>query len=267
MAQGIANIVCPFFGGIPATGAIARTATNVRSGAASPVAGIIHAITLLLILLVAAPLAKFIPLATLSAVLMLVAFNMGEWQEFRLLGKYPKSETAVFLTTFGLTIVFDLTIAVEIGMVLAAFLFIQRVSEMTKVSLVDEATDAEGDHHSLRGKEVPPGVLVFSVFGALMFGAAEKLENVLLHSRQEPNVLILRMNKVLAMDSTALHTLDHLRQKLHKRGIRLILSGPHTQPYVLMENSGFLDRLGRDNIAGDADDALAKAREKRDGNS
>jgi len=259
MAQGIANIVCPFFGGIPATGAIARTATNIRSGAASPVAGIIHAITLLLILLVAAPLAKFIPLATLSAVLMLVAFNMGDWQEFRLLGKYPKSEAAVFLTTFGLTVIVDLTVAVEIGMILAAILFIQRVSEMTKVSLVDEATDAEGDHHSLRGKVVPPGVLVFSVFGALMFGAAEKLENVLLHSRQEPNVLILRMNKVLAMDSTALNTLEHLHQKLHKRGVRLILSGPHTQPYVLMENSGFLDRLGRENIAGDVDDALVKA--------
>jgi SulP family sulfate permease len=259
MAQGIANIVCPFFGGIPATGAIARTATNIRSGASSPVAGMIHAVTLLLILLVAAPMAKFIPLATLSAVLMLVAFTMGEWQEFRLLGKYPKSDAAVFLTTFGLTVVVDLTVAVEIGMILAAFLFIRRISEMTKVSLVDEATDMEGDHHSLRGKDVPPGVLVFSVFGALMFGAAEKLENILLHSRQEPNVLILRMNKVLAMDSTALNTLEHLHRKLHKRGIRLILSGPHTQPYVLMENSGFLDQLGRDNIAGDVDDALAKA--------
>jgi SulP family sulfate permease len=172
-----------------------------------------------------------------------------------------KSDAAVFLTTFGLTVIFDLTIAVEIGMILAAFLFIRRVSEMTRVSLVDEANDMEGDHHSLRGKDVPPGVLVFSVFGALMFGAAEKLENVLLHSRQEPSVLILRMNKVLAMDSTALNILEHLQQKLHKRGVRLILSGPHTQPYVLMENSGFLDQLGRDNIAGDVDDALLKAKE------
>ena len=260
VAQGIANIACPFFGGIPATGAIARTATNIRSGAESPIAGIIHAITLLLILLVAAPLAKFIPLATLSAVLMTVAFNMGEWQEFRMLGKYPKSDVAVFLTTFGLTVVFDLTVAVEIGMILAAFLFILRISETTKVSLVDEATDMEGDHHSLRGKEVPPEVLVFSVFGALMFGAAEKLENILLHSRQEPKILILRMQKVLAMDSTALNTLEHLHQKLHKRGVTLILSGPHTQPYVLMENSGFLDQLGRENIAGDIDIALAKAK-------
>lgn len=260
IAQGIANIASPLFGGIPATGAIARTATNVRSGAESPISGMIHAATLLLILLVAAPLAKFIPLATLSAVLMMVAFNMGEWGEFRMLGKYPKSDAAVFLTTFGLTVVFDLTIAVEIGMILAAFLFIRRISETTKVSLVDESNDMEGDHHSLRGKEVPPGVLVFSVFGALMFGAAEKLENVLLHSHQEPKVLILRMQKVLAMDSTALNTLEHLHQKLHKRGIVLLLSGPHTQPYVLMENSGFLDQLGRGNIAGDIDEALEKAR-------
>jgi SulP family sulfate permease len=260
VAQGIANIVCPFFGGIPATGAIARTATNIRSGAVSPVAGIIHALTLLLILLVAAPLAKFIPLATLSAVLMIVAFNMGEWEEFRMLGKYPRGDSAVFLMTFGLTVVFDLTVAVEIGMVLASILFIRRVSEMTQVSLVDEETDREGDHHSLRGKAVPPGVLVFSVFGALMFGAAEKLENLLKHSKQEPEILILRMQKVLVMDSTALNTLEHLHQKLRERKIRLILSGPHTQPYVLMENSGFLDRLGRDNIAGDINDALVKAR-------
>jgi len=260
IAQGIANIACPFFGGIPATGAIARTATNVRSGAETPIAGMIHAVTLLLILLVAAPLAKYIPLATLSAVLMMVAFNMGEWQEFTMLTKYPKSDVAVFLTTFGLTVVFDLTVAVEIGMVLASFLFIRRIAETTKVSLVDEATDMEGDHHSLRGKDVPPGVLVFSVFGALMFGAAEKLENVLLHSHQEPKILILRMQKVLAMDSTALNTLEHLYQKLHQRGITLILSGPHTQPYVLMENSGFLDRLGRENITGDIDEALVRGR-------
>jgi SulP family sulfate permease len=260
VAQGVANIVCPFFGGLPATGAIARTATNIRSGARTPVAGIIHAGTLLLILLVAAPLAKFIPLATLSAVLMIVAFNMGDWQEFKMLGKYQRGDAAVFLTTFGLTVVFDLTVAVEIGMVLASFLFIRRISETTQVSLVNQENDMEGDHHSLRGKDIPTEVLIFSVFGVLMFGAAEKLENILLHSRQEPRVLILRMQKVLAMDSTAMHTLDHLHQKLHKRGIILILSGPHTQPYVLMENSGFLDQLGRENIAGDIDDALLKAK-------
>jgi SulP family sulfate permease len=177
-----------------------------------------------------------------------------------MLGKYQRGDAAVFLTTFGLTVVFDLTVAVEIGMVLASFLFIRRISETTQVSLVNQENDMEGDHHSLRGKDIPTEVLIFSVFGVLMFGAAEKLENILLHSRQEPRVLILRMQKVLAMDSTAMHTLDHLHQKLHKRGIILILSGPHTQPYVLMENSGFLDQLGRENIAGDIDDALLKAK-------
>jgi len=260
VAQGLANIVCPFFGGIPATGAIARTATNIRCGAVSPVAGMIHAVTLLFILLVAAPLAKYIPLATLSAVLMIVAYNMGEWREFSLLGKYPKSDAAVFLTTFGLTVIFDLTVAVEIGMVLASFLFIRRISETTQVSLVSEETDREGDQHSLRGKDVPKNVLVFSVFGALMFGAAEKLESILQRSHDEPDILILRMNKVLAMDSTALNTLEHLHRKLRARDIRLILSGPHTQPYFLMEKSGFLDELGHDNVAGDIDDALLKAK-------
>jgi SulP family sulfate permease len=260
VAQGMANIVCPFFGGIPATGAIARTATNIRHGAVSPIAGIIHAATLLFILMVAAPLAKFIPLATLSAVLMIVAYNMGDWREFRQLGKYPKSDAAVFLTTFGLTVIFDLTIAVEIGMVLASILFIRRISETTQVSLVNEATDREGDHHSLRGKEVPREVLVFSVFGALLFGAAEKLETILQRTDEEPKVLILRMQKVLAMDSTALNVLEHLHQKLRQRGIHLILSGPHTQPYVLMERSGFLDVIERDHIVGNIDEALTKAR-------
>ncbi|MDB4793415.1 sulfate permease [Methylacidiphilales bacterium] len=259
MAQGIANIVCPFFGGIPATGAIARTATNIRNGAVSPVSGIIHSLTLLFILLVAAPLAKFIPLATLSAVLMLVAYNMGEWREFSLLGKYPKSDASVFLTTFGLTVVFDLTVAVEIGMVLASILFIRRISETTQVSLVDEETETEGDHHSLRGKTVPAGVLIFNVFGALMFGAAEKLDSIFQRSQQDPDVLILRMQKVLAMDSTALHILENLHQKLRAHGKYLILSGPHTQPYFIMEKSGFLDKLGHEQVAVDIDDALRKA--------
>jgi SulP family sulfate permease len=160
----------------------------------------------------------------------------------------------------GATFVFDLTVAVEVGMILAAFLFIRRISKMTMVSLVDEATDVEGDHHSLRGKTVPSEVLVFSVFGALMFGAAEKLENLLVHSRQEPRVLILRMQRVLAMDATALRTLENLYEKLCKRGIALILSGPHTQPYAMMAASGFLDHLGHDRIAGDIGDALEKAK-------
>src|SRR6266481_884565 len=163
IAQGLANIFSPLFGGIAATGAIARTATNVKSGARTPVAGIIHAITLLVVILVAAPLAKFIPLATLSAVLVVVAYNMGEWHQFMRLRKWPNSDAAVFMTAFGLTVITDLTIAVEVGMVLAAILFIKRISETTQITAVDQATETEGSHHSLVGKEVPDGVLIFRV--------------------------------------------------------------------------------------------------------
>jgi SulP family sulfate permease len=166
MAQGIANIVSPLFGGIAATGAIARTATNVRSGARTPLAGIVHAITLLVIILVAAPLAKFVALAALSAVLVNVALHMGEWHNFTRLPKWPLADSAVFLSAFALTVVVDLTVAVEIGMVLAAILFIKRSSETTQIMAVDESTETEGSHHSLVGKDVPKGVMVYRMMGA-----------------------------------------------------------------------------------------------------
>src|SRR3989449_235945 len=247
LAQGIANIASPLFGGIPATGAIARTATNIRSGARSPVAGITHALTLLIILLAAAPLAKFIPLATLSAVLMVVAYNMGEWHHFTRLAKWPKSDSAVFLATFALTVLIDLTVAVQVGMVLAAVLFIKRISETTQITAVDETTETEGAHHSLVGKEIPEGVMVYRVFGAFFFGAADKLETALKRARQEPDILILRMRKVLAMDATGLNALEDLYEKLKARRKHLILSGPHTQPLFVMDKSDFLDRIGREN--------------------
>lgn len=261
MAQGLANILSPLFGGIAATGAIARTATNVKNGGRTPVAGIIHAFTLMVVILVAAPLAKFIPLATLSAVLVVVAYNMGEWHQFIRLRKWPKSDAAVFMTAFGLTVITDLTIAVEIGMVLAAILFIKRISETTQITAVDQSTETEGSHHSLVGKEIPDGVLVFRVFGAFFFGAADKLETALQRARQEPKVLILRMRKVLAMDATGLNSLEDLHDKLKKRGKYLVLSGPHTQPLLVMDNAGFLDRIGRENVCAHIDAALVRSRE------
>src|ERR1051326_279551 len=261
MAQGIANILSPLFGGIPATGAIARTATNIRSGARTPVAGIVHALTLLLIILAAAPLAKFIPLATLSAVLMVVAFNMGEWHHFTRLAKWPKSDSAVFLATFALTVLIDLTVAVQVGMVLAAVLFIKRISETTQITAVDETTETEGSHHSLIGKTIPEGVMVYRVFGAFFFGAVDKLETALKRARQEPDILILRMRKVLAMDATGLNALEDLYEKLNARGKYLLLSGPHTQPLFAMDRAGFLDRLGRENVCAHIDAALERARE------
>ena len=261
IAQGIANIVSPLFGGIAATSAIARTATNIKSGARSPVAGITHALVLLVIILAAAPLAKFIPLAVLSAVLVNVALNMGEWHNFTRLARWPRSDAAVFLASFALTVLIDLTVAVEVGMVLAAVLFIKRVSESTQIMAVDEASDTEGSHHSLVGKNIPPGVLIFRIFGAFFFGAADKLETALKRAGQAPEILILRMRKVLAMDATGLNALEDLYEKLHARGKHLVLSAPHTQPLLVMERAGFIDRLGRENVCPHVDAALERARE------
>jgi len=260
VAQGIANIASPLFGGIAATGAIARTATNVKAGARTPVAGMIHAVTLLAIIVVAAPLARFIPLATLSAVLVNVALNMGEWHNFGRLPKWPRSDALVFLVAFGLTVVVDLTVAVEIGMVLAAILFIKRVSETTQITAVDEYTETEGSQHSLVGKDIPEGVMVYRIFGSFFFGAADKLESALKRLKSEPEVLILRMRKVIAMDATGLNALEDLHERLRARGKHLVLSGPHTQPLLVMEKAGFLEALGRDNVCADIDAALARSR-------
>src|SRR5664279_250726 len=260
MAQGIANIVSPLFGGIAATGAIARTATSIKCGARTPIAGMIHAVTLLIIILAAAPLAKFIPLATLSAVLVNVALNMGEWHNFSRLPRWPKCDSAVFLTAFGLTVIIDLTVAVEIGMVLAAILFIKRVSETSQITAVDDVSETESSHHSLVGKQIPDRVMIYRMFGAFFFGAVDKLESALKREGREPDVLILRMRKVMAMDATGLNALEDLYERLHRRGKHIVLSAPHTQPLFVMEKAGFLDRIGRDNVCADVDAALARAR-------
>jgi SulP family sulfate permease len=261
MAQGLANIVSPLFGGIAATGAIARTATNIKCGARTPIAGMIHAVVLLAIILVAAPFAKFIPLATLSAVLVNVALNLGEWHNFARVPKWPRSDAVVFLTAFSLTVVIDLTVAVEIGMVLAAVLFIKRVSETTQITAVDEVSETEGAQHSLVGKEIPKGVMIYRIFGSFFFGAADKLESALKREGREPDVLILRMRKVLAVDATGLNALEDLYERLHRRGKYLIISGPHTQPLFMMDKAGFLDRLGKANVCANIELSLARSRE------
>ena len=261
IAQGIANIVTPFFGGVPATGAIARTATNVRSGATSPISGIVHALTLLVIVLVAAPLAKYIPLATLSAILLIVAINMGEWESFRTLRKYPVSDSAVLVMTFLLTVIFDLTVAVEVGLFIAIFFFIQRITNLTHVSVAEESPHVDDSDATLSRKAVPKGVVIYRVFGALFFGAADKLEAILAETHTEPEVLILKMNEVISMDASALHTLEHMHGKLRKHGKHLILCGPHTQPYFLMSQAGFFERIGTVNVVSNLDEALTRAQE------
>lgn len=261
VAQGIANIITPFFGGIPATGAIARTATNVRAGANSPISGIVHSLTLLLIVLIAAPLAQYIPLATLSAILLIVAINMGEWDSFITLRKYPASDSTVLIVTFLLTVIFGLTVAVEVGLLIAVFSFIQRITDLTHVTISDESPLPADDEQTLPRKAVPEGVIIYRVYGALFFGAADKLESILSHNHTDPDVLILKMDEVISMDGSALHTLEHLYGKLNKRGKHLILCGPHTQPYFLMHQAGFFAHIGTENVTATLDDALTRAAE------
>jgi SulP family sulfate permease len=261
-AQGVANLGSAVFGGLPATGAIARTATSIRSGARSPVAGIVHALTLLGVILAAAPWARFIPLPSLSAVLVNVALNMGEWRNFGRLTRWPKSDTGVFLATFILTVLFDITIAVEIGMVMAAFLFIRRIAETTKITGVEETVYDEGpigEADAAAARNLPRGVMVYNVFGAFLFGAADKLETALQRGQQEPDVLILRMRQVLAMDATGLEALDDFAKRLRHRGKHLILCGPHSQPLFAMERAGFLDWVGRDNVCADVEESIKRA--------
>jgi len=260
IAQGIANIVVPFFGGIPATGAIARTATNVRAGATSPISGMVHALTLLVIVLVAAPLAHYIPLATLSAVLLITAINMAEWESFRTLHKYPFSDSAVLAVTFLLTVVFGLTVAVEIGLFIAVFSFMQRITDLTSVSVSEESPQPEDGEATLLRKAVPKGVVIYRVFGALFFGAADKLEAILIETHNDPEVLILKLDEVISMDASALHKLEHLHNKLRKRNKHLILCGPRTQPYFLMEQADFFARVGKENVVASLDEALRRAR-------
>ncbi len=261
VGQGIANIACAFFGGMPATGVIARTATNVRSGARTPVAGIIHAVTLLLVLVLAAPLASHIPLAALSAVLVVVALRMGEWHHFRRLSRWPKSDAAVFLTAFILTVVTELPVAVGASLVLASALLVKRLSETTSVSADDEVTQGNAPGQTPSGRELPKGVMVFRVFGAFFFGAADKLETSLRRAGQLPEVLILRLRDVLAMDATGLDALEDLYEKLRRHGKHLILCGPHSQPMIALTRAGFIDRIGLENVCGDMESSLARAKE------
>ena len=262
MAQGLANIISPLFGGIAATGAIARTATNVKSGARTPIAGMIHAVTLLGIIMAAAPLAKFIPSPLSCACLVNVAVAHGRVAQLSPdCPNGPAASRSCSSLPLCLTVVIDLTVAVEIGMVLAAVLFIKRASETMQITAVDESTDTEGSHHSLKGKDIPKGVLVYRMFGAFFFGAADKLESALKREKFEPEVLILRMRKVLAMDATGLNALEDLFERLRRKGKHVILSGPHTQPLLVMDKAGFLDRIGRENVCADIDAGLARARE------
>ena len=264
VAQGLANIITPLFGGIPATGAIARTATNVKNGGRTPVAGIIHSLTLLLIMLFFGSYAKLIPMATLAAILIIVSYNMSEWQAFKSLLKSPKSDVVVLLTTFFLTVIFDLTIAIEIGMILAVLLFMKRMAEVSNVSVITrelEDKDEQPDPNAIDKKQIPEDVEVFEINGPFFFGAAKKFKDQVLIIEKPPKVRIIRMRNVPAIDATGLQTLKDFYSDAKKQKTHLILSGVHTQPLYAMTQAGIFDMYGEENILGNIDDALDKARE------
>jgi SulP family sulfate permease len=265
VAQGIANIASPIMGGMPATGAIARTATNVKNGGRTPVAGIVHSLTLLLITLLAGRLAGLIPLATLAAILVVVAYYMSEWRAFVAELSSPKSDVAVLLTTFALTVLVDLTVAIEVGMVLAAFLFIRRMAEVTNISAVtseleDVVDDEDLDPNAVSRRRIPKGVEVYEINGPFFFGAAELFKDTLARVARKPKVLIIRMRNVLALDSTAMHALKDVVHRTRVDGTVVLLSDVHMQPLVALTGSPVLEEIGRDNLFGNLDDALNRAR-------
>lgn len=264
IAQGVANIASPIFGGIPATGAIARTATNIKNGGSTPIAGIIHAVTLLLILLFFGKWASLIPMAALAGILVVVAWNMSELNLFLKLFRGPKSDVLVLVSTFLLTVLIDLTVAIQVGVVLAALLFMRRMAEVTQVGYVtgmlEEKEEDPDDPLLLSRRRVPPGVEVFEVSGPFFFGAAEKFKNALSEIKEQPRILILRLRHVLTLDATALQALESVHARSRREQTTLILSGVHAQPLIVLERSGLLEKIGAENVHGNIDDALDRAR-------
>ncbi len=267
IGQGIANVLSPLFGGIPATGAIARTATNIKNGGKTPVAGILHALFLLLVMLCLGRYAALIPMATLGGVVAIVAYNMSEWHLVKGIFKSTRSDVAVMATSFFLTVIVDLTVAIQAGVLLAAFLFIRRMSKSVGARditplLANNTQERRADDLGQPGIDIPKGAEVFEIYGALFFGAADKFKDALLgHTHRRPKVLILRMRHVLMLDATALHSLEEVYAHTKARGVTLVLSGVTAQPLMLMVRSGFLDKVGQENVHGHIIDAIARARE------
>lgn len=263
IGQGIANLCSPLFGGIPATGAIARTMTNINNGGRTPVAGIVHAAVLLLIFLVFMPLAQYIPMACLAGVLVVVSYNMSGWRTFRELLANPKSDVAVLLITFLLTVLFDLTIAIEVGLVIACLLFMRRMAETTRVSVITEEIDPNEESDVETHEEhlpIPPGVEVYEINGPYFFGIANKFEDVMATMADRPKVRIIRMRRVPFIDSTGLHNLKNLCTMNHREGTHIVLSGVEPAVREVLEHAGFDSLLGRDHICASINEALEVAR-------
>jgi SulP family sulfate permease len=262
IAQGFGNIASTMFGGIPATGAIARTATNIKSGGRTPVAGIIHAITLALILVFLGQWAALIPMTTLAAILLVVAYNMSEWRAFTHLFKSPKSDIAVLMATFLLTVLIDLTVAIQVGVILGAFLFIQRMSKETQVTLITETFKErdESEARDISNLVVPDDVQVFEIYGSLFFGAIEHFKDAMKQVEKTPKVLILRMRNVMVIDASGIQVMEELLESTRKKGTVLLLSAVSSQPLAVMTQAGFVKALGEENIAKDIYAALQRAK-------
>ncbi len=261
IAQGFANIAAPLFGGMPATGAIARTATNIRSGAHTPIAGMIHALTLLVILLIAAPLASYIPLATLAAVLFVVAYNMGEWREIATIFRLSKTDIAVWFTTFSLTVFADLTVAVGVGMSLAALLYIYRVAATTTVAPVTREYLQDGQAHILQDKEIPANVTILRIHGPFLFGTTEKLAEATRDLNTFGDIVILRLRNMTALDATGIHAMEQFLGRLQRTGRTLLLCGARDQPRNIIAHSDFLKHVTPENVLPNVQAALTRVRE------
>jgi SulP family sulfate permease len=260
IAQGVANIASPLFGGLPATGAIARTATNIRSGARTPIAGLVHAVTLAGILILAAPLARHVPLAVLAGILMVVAYNMGDWGEIPELLRLTRTDVLVWIVTFALTVFADLTEAVGVGMVCAALLFIKRVADTTTVTAVTDEYVRDSHVHSLQGHHIPPYVRIFRIHGPFLFGATDKLRPLVDDIHDLPQIVVLRLRNMTALDATGLRAFEDLAQALKASGRSLLLCGARHQPAGLIARADFHRHIGDANICGNVTDALRRAR-------
>jgi SulP family sulfate permease len=261
LAQGIANVLCPLAGGIPATGAIARTAANIRTGARTPVSGIVHAFVLLAVVFLAAPLAGYIPLAALSAILLTVALRMAELHTFVELWRGPRADFGVLVAAFALTVIFDLTIGVGAGLIMAVALFLRQMEEVTHVRLVtSQSEDQVAGPDSIRGKDVPPDVILYRIEGPMFFAAADKLDMALRGSGGKPRVVIFRMRNVPAMDASGLHAFEVAVAKLQRDRVEIFLTAVQPQPMKVMFESGLAERLGLDRFCADIDQALAAVR-------
>jgi SulP family sulfate permease len=262
IAQGIANILSPIFSGIPATGAIARTATNIKSGGRTPVAGIVHALVLFLIMIFFGKWAVLIPMPALAAILIVVSYNMSEWHSFVKILKSPKSDVAVMLVTFLLTVIVDLTVAIQIGVILSAMLFIRRMAEVSHVTLLSkdlQETDETVDE-SIKPNTIPDGVEVFEVFGSLFFGAVDQFTETIRSLEQKPKVFILEVKNLLSVDASGIRALEDLIAQLAQQKTQFILAGLHKQPLFALTGAGLLEKIHEDNLCGDLPEALERAK-------